>query len=237
MAGFLAIIEEYPLYEYKKYILDLYQYNDLTKEHILNTKKQLNIIDLEYGSIFIRRGDKLYNESKYIHSSVYLNLLLEKYSNCKYVFLQTDDYTCYEELIECVANKNIDIKIITLCNNYSRGVVVSYSPNEITTSINSNNSYINSIKHVLQNTPQVINMNNDEKYKHTIDMIVGIDIVLNSKICICDYQSNVSRFIKLAHKDIDSVFDVTGLEFDLNTMRCPAHENCVYDNIEKFRHS
>jgi len=51
-------------------------------------------------------------------------------------------------------------------------------------------------------------MNKDEIYKHTLEMIIGIDIVVKSNICICDLQSNVARFIKLAHNNPQNVFDI-----------------------------
>ena len=47
-------------------------------------------------------------------------------------------------------------------------------------------------------------------------MLVGIDIVLHSNICITDYQSNVARFIKLAHTNPKNVYDVTQPDFNLD---------------------
>jgi hypothetical protein len=57
-------------------------------------------------------------------------------------------------------------------------------------------------------------------------MLVGIEIVLKSDIVICEYSSNVSRFIKLANKNSDRVFDVNNptKDIDWNKTRCPAFE-------------
>ena len=57
---------------------------------------------------------------------------------------------------------------------------------------------ISSVVSQLKKTTQ---MTKEQKYNHTAKMIIGIDIVLNSELCICEFSSNVSRFIKLAHKD------------------------------------
>lgn len=65
-----------------------------------------------------------------------------------------------------------------------------------------------------------------EIYNHTINIIIGIDIVLHSNICITDFQSNVSRFIKLAHLNDSNVFDVLNpkCEIDYNHCLCPAFD-------------
>ena len=57
--GFFDILEDYSIYEYKKYLWDIYKYNSKTIDKINETKLKYNIIDNNYGSIFIRRGDKL----------------------------------------------------------------------------------------------------------------------------------------------------------------------------------
>jgi hypothetical protein len=54
-------------------------------------------------------------------------------------------------------------------------------------------------------------------------MLIGIDIVLNSKICVLDYESNVSRFIKLAHSNPNNVFDINKKVISLNTILFPAY--------------
>jgi hypothetical protein len=237
IVGFFDILEEYPIYDYKNNIMDLYTYNSDTKNKIEKTKSELGLDAREYGSIFIRRGDKLFGESKLLHSSMYIDMLLLKYPECKIVYLQTDDYTCFEELYDYIQNKNLNIKLLTLCEKNSRGALISRKSTSIKTNIKKNNSYIHKIKDSLQNTTEVINMNPEQKYNHTMDMIIGVDIVLNSKICVCDYQSNVSRFIKLAHKDYDAVFDVTGIEIDLNKKLCPSYIESVYEDANTFIHS
>jgi len=237
-AGFEDIfIEEYPIYEYKNYLWDIYKYNDNTKKIILEKKKELNIFNTKYGGIYIRRGDKLYSESKLFDSIVYLKLLLSKYPECQKIFLQTDDYTCYEELIDYIKNNELNIEIITLCNKNSRGVIVNEDYNLEQPEIIKNKEYIDKIIDILKNTKKVVDMDSEEIYNHTIDIIVGLDIILNSEICVLDYQSNVSRFIKLAHKKYENVFDITEIDVDLNKKKCPALVDSFYNNHDEWFHS
>lgn len=219
--GFFDVIVEYPISEYKKFIPKYYRYNEKTKEVIKNTKVALALDNKKYGSIFIRRGDKLFHESKLINAELYLEMLLSKFPECNIVYLQTDDYTAYEEMNNYIMTHSLDIKLLTLCPKTSRGALTS--PPNFIVYIHENADYINSVKDTLQKTLSVHCMNPEQKYQHTIDMIVGIDIVLHSEYCILDYQSNVSRFIKLAHKNYDHVFDVTGVDVDLNKQICPAY--------------
>ena len=170
---------DFSLIEYRNIIGEFYRYNTTTKQAIIDTKIKYNIPET-YDCIFIRRGDKLYVESTYIHSSKYLDLLIKKNPDCKNVFLQTDDYNCYLELQE----------------------------------------YIKEKKSVNRMTPY-------EKYEHTITMIIGVDIAIHSNICVCDYSSNVARFIKLAHDNNKNVFNVLNpdLDIDMNSTECPAYDN------------
>jgi len=235
--GFFNILGHFPIYEYKKYLWDFYKYNLNTNIKIVEAKRKLNLIDNQYGSIFVRRGDKLYGESKILDSKLYIQMLLEKEPDCRTVFLQTDDYTCYEEIDEYITLNGLDITLITLCDKKCRGALISRSPNQIHTIIRSNESYIDKIRNNLQGTVEVVNMNPEQVYEHTIDMIVGLDIVFHSSICVLDYQSNVSRFIKLAHDHIDRVFDVGGINMDLNKTICPAYPTSVYDDPDTYRHN
>jgi hypothetical protein len=59
---------------------------------------------------------------------------------------------------------------------------------------------------------------------HTIELLSGVDIVCKSNICITDYQSNVSRFIKLYHTNSSNVYDVSNpdLDIDYNKIICPT---------------
>ena len=231
---FFDILEDYSIEEYKKYIPEFFQYNTNLKHKINEVKSQLKISTNEYGAIYIRRGDKLFYESKLITIDNYIELLLEKYPNCKIIYLQTDDYTCFEELEEYIKQNNLNIRAITLCSNTQRGTLVSRAPNIITTQIKKNEEYVEKVRTRLHQTTEIVNMSNEQIKEHTMEMLMSLDITLSSKVCVTDFQSNVARFIKLAHHNYDAVFEVTGIEMDLNKKICPSYPTCVYENPDEY---
>jgi len=236
IAKFGNILYNYPIIEYKNILWDVYKYNKNTIENINNTKLKLGLENIDYGAIYIRRGDKLLVESKLYSTEKYIKLLLEKYPQCKIIFLQTDDYNSYIDIDNYIKTRNLDIKILTLCEKHERGTLVD-NIGPIKTNIVKNSDYVNNIKNELSVTKPVTAMTNIEKYNHTMTMLVAIDIVINSKYCVFDYQSNISRFIKLAHKNPKNVFDIDGFELDLNKEFCPAYPESVYNDIDNWRHT
>jgi len=235
-------LQEFTIGEYKNAIPDLYVYNQKTINEISRRKSEANMFD-NYDAIFVRRGDKLANESRYIKTTDYIELLLKKNPRCKNIFLQTDDYNCFIDLQNYIADKNLDINIKTLCDEKSVGAIMhSYRKDELSKAVNENNDennkeYLSKIIDKLNSTKAVEEMTPEEKYDHVLVMLTGIDIVLNSNICITDYQSNVSRFIKLAHKKYENVFDITEIDVDLNKKKCPALADSFYNNHDEWFHS
>jgi uncharacterized protein YqfB (UPF0267 family) len=222
-------IDDFTITEYKNIIKEIYVYNDNIKNIIEITKKKLSLKD--YDSIFIRRGDKLSGESNYICTEKYIEVLLNKNPNCHTIFLQTDDYNCYLELKNYVFENKLNINIITLCKEETKGGMIIFNCNKVgiewaVKEHSLNKEYILSVIENLRNFTPIDKLDNDQVYEHTIEMIVGIDIVLNSNISICDFSSNVSRFIKLAHNNSKNVYDVTNEENDIDwsKTRCPAFE-------------
>ena len=63
-------------------------------------------------------------ESDYIHSKEYLKYLLEINPNCNLIFLQTDDYNCYLELDNYIKSNNLNIKVLTMCNQDCKGMII-----------------------------------------------------------------------------------------------------------------
>jgi len=122
----LNIVLEHPLLkEYKETIPMIYRLNSSMKSRIQTIKTNYNLNDYNYGSIFIRRGDKIIaRESNYYPSEYYLCKLLEVWPDCKTIFLQTDDYSSFIDLQEIIFKKNLDIKLITLCDPTLRGIIV-----------------------------------------------------------------------------------------------------------------
>ena len=208
-------LEEFKVKDYVAIIPEYYKYKPEIQTIINKKKNDLGLINGDYGSIYIRRGDKLVDEINLIHTDKFIEKLLLKYPECKTIFLQTDDYNCFIDLQNYIKDNNLDIKPITLCPENRFG---SVSNNVWMDKINdklkdknkdknyANKEYLEKIKSNLSKT--ITEMTPDEIYEHTIELITSVDICINSKFCVCDYKSNVSRFIKVAHKNIMNVFDV-----------------------------
>lgn len=216
--GHSTVLDNYSLKEYQNFIPELYKYNERTKNEINKIYTKFNLVNGQYDSIFIRRGDKLASESVFISEEKYINILLQKNSNCKIIYLQTDDYNCYKNIKQYIENNNLKITIYTLCPENSVGVIVKNQEkhNLNNSPIIENADYLSQNINKLNQTKTVEDMNSDEIYNHTIDMIVGVDIVINSNICITDFQSNVSRFIKLAHNNPKNVYNVLNINEDID---------------------
>lgn len=212
---------DYTIQEYKNNIPDIYKYNQNTLNKIQKYINENNLIN--YDSIFIRRGDKLANESKLYDETMYLDLLLSKNPNCNKLFIQTDDYNCVIKINEIIKDKSLNIKTYTLCDTSQAGIVVTNNQKDEILKSDKNKEYLNQIKNQLIHSKSVEDMDNNEKYEHTITMIIGIDICTKSNICICDYQSNVSRFIKLFHNNPNNVYDIINEDVDYNKIQNPAY--------------
>uniref|UniRef100_A0A6C0HJJ6 Uncharacterized protein n=1 Tax=viral metagenome TaxID=1070528 RepID=A0A6C0HJJ6_9ZZZZ len=227
-AGHSIEFIKFPLEAYRNAVKEVYRYNERTIALILRKKKELKLTEKEYDSIFIRRGDKLSWESKYIPTEYYLKLLLERNPNCRSIFIQTDDYNCVLDLKKLIYERGLDIEVLTFCTEGQRGVVVFQHnglENAASDKTNMNNEYISRIIETLRATKPVNQMNPEEIFEHTLTMIVGIEFVLQSNVCICDFQSNVSRFIKLAHPYPDNVIDVMDptRKLDMTVEICPSY--------------
>ena len=223
-------IIECTITEYKNAIKEIYLYNDVVYEKIRKMKEILSLKQ-DYDAIFIRRGDKLVCESNFINTEKYIDILLSKKPNCHTIFVQTDDYNCYLDVKQYVKSKQLNINLITLCKEELKGgmIIFNYNKSGIELAVrehNINKEYISTVLENLRTTTPIENLNNEQIYEHTLDMLIGIDIVLEADIVICEYSSNVSRFIKLANKDSKNVFDVTNPDKDINWnyTKCPAFE-------------
>lgn len=214
-------IDDYSIESYKNIIPEIYVYNESVIDNIEKIKQKLMLDN--YDAIYIRRGDKLIDEIKISQESNYIDLLLKKNPNCKTIFLQTDDYTCFTNLQKYIDDKVLNIRLVTICKKNSVGAITSNDyKNKFDNSIEENVEYISSIREKIQNTKPIQDMNRKQKYKHTLELLTGVDICMHSNICICDYDSNVSRFIKLAHDNTNNVFDINNTIIDFNKKICPG---------------
>jgi hypothetical protein len=174
-------LDKYSIKDYIDSIKEVYVYNEKTQNAIELYKNKFNLEKYNYDYISIRRGDKIANgEAPYIEAEKYLNVLLNKNPNCKIIFLQSDDYASYKELINIINIKNLNIKVYTNSDENNNGATQD----------------------------NIQNMNTNEIYNHTIDLLSCVDISKYSNKCVVDYSSNISRFIKWFHENPENVYSI-----------------------------
>ena len=226
IGGCCTILEQFPLSDYVAIIPEFYRYNGETRQHINKIKDQLDINNKEYGAVYIRRGDKLVDETQFVPSSKFVDILLEKMPNCKLLFVQTDDYNSYTDIKDYIENTlKKDIKVLTTCPNNRYGTIAHSGYTDKMKENNvfeQNKDYMTKIKDKLSKT--IAEMNVDERKEHTLELLTGVDICINAKYVICDFKSNVSRFIKIANHDFNAVFDVNNTIVNRDDLQCPAFD-------------
>ena len=193
----------FTLNDYMNVMKRLFVLNDTLQTIYKNTVINLNLNN--YHSIFIRRGDKIIEESLFISTSKYIDKLLEKDKSIKTIFIQTDDYNVYLEAIDYVNLLKLDIKVLTTCPESKCGVHMFNINTSGSTLSKENDTYI---KNQNKNTKPIIQLNNEEIYEHTIEMLVGLEICKHSKYLALDLQSNVSRYLLLTHDNYTNVIDI-----------------------------
>tara|TARA_B100001540_G_C15812121_1_gene645107 strand:+ start:2957 stop:3886 length:930 start_codon:yes stop_codon:yes gene_type:complete len=219
-------INVFTLSEYKNMFKNIMILNESLKNKLNDIMVKFNLEPKKFDSIMIRRGSKMFRESDYIKTEVYLNKLIEK--NTKKIFLQTDDYNCYEELKELIKEKKLNIEVITICPESKRGGVTAYK-NELNMIKNSLHKAKNKeyIKTFVQNFKKAEDQYNPEEMKiHMEEMIIGLEICLLSKHLSLDLQSNVTRMLFTRYYDKNNVLvcDNSLIPEDNKILKNPAHE-------------
>jgi len=220
------------IHNYHFYIRNhFYIYNEKTRKRIEEVRTQFQLENGKYDAIYIRHGDKLCSETKMIPSIDYLKLLLVKNPDCRKLFFQSDDYIAYLEIKEYIESNQLGIELVTLCDEKSRGIITheryfkEIEQASIENKYSDNKEYLQKIKEDLNKTKPIENMEPDEIYEHTINLIVAVDIMIHSEYCVLDNQSNVSRFISVTHDDHMKLFDVRypTENIDMGWTMCPAY--------------
>lgn len=222
--GHGKLLKEYNLQEYRNVIPEMFRYNEDIKTYIKQKQEELDLQPNTYSSIFIRRGDKLLCESKYIPTIDYLEVLLKTQPQPQTIFLQTDDYNTYLDIQSYMTTNNLRIKVITLCPPTLFGFTMSDREFYNTQSnFQENQPYIDQIKEKQIQNKLIFDLTKEEMREHMYTFLLGIELVHQSQICVTDYSSNVARFLKLWETKENQVIDVLGTEYDLTTLRCPAY--------------
>jgi hypothetical protein len=216
------VIEDIPRREYTIVLPIVYQLNENIRTQVNETMDRLGLVINQYDSIFIRRGDKLLCESRFIETEEYIETLLMKNPECNTVFLQTDDYQCYIDIQSFLKKRSLDIRVVTLCDENLFGFTMSGTEFYHNTScFEENQPYIESVREKNVKNKLIFDFNKEEMREHMTTFLVGIEIILQSAVCVTDYSSNVARFAKLWKGD--SVIHVRGEEYDENSQSCPSY--------------
>lgn len=218
-------IGNYKIKEYQDIIPQVYKFNPILESRIVSTKAKLGLDN--YDSIFIRRGDKLVGESKVRHASEYLKKLLNIQPDTHKIFVQTDDYNVILELKQYILdNPHIkDIEILTLCPENMRGAIIfqAHKSNiELNNVLPENREYISQNEILMKSYP-VEFWSLEHKWEHIVTMLIGVELVRQSRCCVTEYESNVARFIKL--QSPEKVYSILEEENNLpeyDKIMCPA---------------
>lgn len=215
----------YKISDYRAVIPDIYRYNNTIQAAIIAAQRNFGLIPNEYGAIFIRRGDKLVHESNYTHASKYLQKLLNLYPTMEILYVQTDDYNSILELEEYIREHSLNISVLTSCPKDCRGIIIFPAHKNsllLGSVLDGNKEYLN--KCAFQNVRPVTEMNPEEVYEHTKRMLIGLELVMQARCVVTDYESNVSRFIKLRmeHDKVHSVLEKEENEPDYDKIVNPA---------------
>lgn len=168
----------YSLDTYKEYIKEIYIPNIEIRTKVQEYKKSL---PQRFDSIFVRWGDKLYVESKYIEPRVYIEMLVN-ISDTPDIFIHSDDHD------EVVKFKTY------ISSAYPEKIVHS-----ITDESDSGGALVmEMLRYYGKLTKKSVDtMDRDERKQHTEKMLCAIEIMRSSGVVVLDYQSNVSRFMKI----------------------------------------
>lgn len=239
--GCCTTFEKYPLSDFINELPNFYKLNNTTLTHIKKNTINLGLNNTDYGALYIRRGDKLVEDTKFTPAENFISKLLQIYPDCKKLFVQTDDYNCVKDIKEYINKYNLKIHVLTLCPENIFGAIANNNylnkikSKNITYMAHTNNLVPNENKEYLSKiilSKPISDMTQNERRIHTLELLTSVDICTKSKYCVCDYSSNISRFIKIAHNNFDSVFDINGEDatLSINTKACPGNDfNSIFN--------
>lgn len=195
--------------DYRKYIREFYLLNNEVLQCTNNYKARINLPE-KYNSIFVRGGDKLIYESQYIPCEIYIKKLLEIHNNNTNLFIHSDDHDEVMKFIGYIKTITDKFNIFYITDEIDKGGALVMERLRY------------GIKN--KNKKSVDQMNDEEIKLHVFKMLSAVEIMRNSENVILDYQSNVSRFMKLYFDcPIHNVMEK--MDMIENTLICnPAYE-------------
>lgn len=174
----------HPYSDYTHYISEFYCLNSDVKHELETCKKSIQLPS-EYASIFVRWGDKLVWESKYIPCDEYITFLRKQGYTSGNLFIHSDDHQEVLKFRRYIEQNQLPYTIYSITDSRDNGGAIVQK----------------CLKHILtaeyRNKKSVDEMTPQEVRAHTIRMLIAIEIMKASSLVVTDYQSNVSRFLKV----------------------------------------
>lgn len=193
--------------DYREILPKIFQYTQELLEEVNATQKALSLHE-EFCGMFIRLGDKLVRESVKLPIDIYAKKVLEKFPECKTVFLQTDDIRVVSELQNWFITNGYPIRVVSTCPKDKFGAFVFWFQPELGTEIASradpsrphqpNEDYFESYSQ-LPSQKTVCSYTPEEMEAHVKEMLIGLELCRRAKGVVLDYTSNTSRYIALSH--------------------------------------
>lgn len=198
-------LNQFTLNEYRDMYKNIIILNDSLKYKLNNIMNTFNLKEKNFDAIMIRRGSKIFTESQYIKSEIYLDKLVNKNTNI--IFLQTDDYNCYEELKALIKEKNLNIRIVTICPKSKRGGQTAHKSELEMIKKNVHNANNKDYIYTFANTCKKAEeeYSSEEMKIHMEEIIIGLEICLLSKFLCLDLQSNITRMLFTRHFNKNNV--------------------------------
>jgi hypothetical protein len=156
-------------------------------------------------AVFVRRGDKLNEEAKYISVKDILNTI--PHTEDTRFFVQTDDYTVVEEFRELHNPKLVVSKV----PEYKRG---QYLTRQHWNMDNGKNPHIHQIIPILEQPKTQIKQETEE-------MLIGLSVCYMAPQCWTDSTSNVGRFLKLMSPGTVHFYP-EDVSVNMEQVHCPA---------------
>ena len=172
---------KYPLQEYSTAVREIFVLREHLSKRILSILSSLG----PFIGLFVRRGDKLFEEAKYIDVKDILSHI--PHDETTTFFVQTDDYTVFEQLQQELPNN----RIVTIVPPTKRG---SYHSKRFKEREN---------RHDIQSLEE---KSKEQRQIETDEMLVGLMVCLHGTECWTDDTSNVGRFLKLYKPDTVKIY-------------------------------
>lgn len=184
------------LAEYKEALDFITRPTEALQQKIEDTFNTFSIQPGEYDSVFIRRGDKMFSESELIQSEVFIQRLIDRGSTKIYV--QTDDYSVIDEIKSFLQKNHSEknIQIFSLCPPWKRGTVCYKDEYSMISEKRNDSRNKDYAQYLVSNHTQCVEEFAPEKMKeHCEEMVLGFELCIQSRLFVCDFQSNVSRYL------------------------------------------